>query len=200
MSQEDEKKPKIELLEIEKLYTIKLCNPVKEQINQIKICRPNIEIQPCNPIEKTSCLPDVMSMSKAAQCIPNVTCGPTWACGPDFWGPCPPDIVLCRPTTECIPNCTPNCIPNCAPNSNCQPKKTYCLPSIATCRPDLGGINQQCNPYYACNPTDVGCAPNNVCGPAVANTDPYKERFSEISAKIDKIMAEIEELKKKVTK
>ena len=81
----------------------------------------------------------------------------------------------------------------------CQPKTTYCIPSIGICRPDIGAIYQQCAPDNVCNPTNV-CAPNNVCGPAVVNTDLYKERMSEISAKIDKIMAEIEELKKKVTK
>ena len=207
MSKEDEKKPKIELLGIEKLFTVKFCNPVKEQINQIKICRPNIEIQPCNPIEKTNCLPDVMAMSKAAECIPNVKCGPTWTCGPDFWGEnCLPDKVFeclpttgkCEPTVACLPNCAPNCAPNCMPN--CQPKTTNCIPSIAICRPDLGGVYQPCAPDYVCNPIKVGCAPNNVCGPAVVNTDLYKERISEISAKIDKIMAEIEGLKKKVTK
>jgi hypothetical protein len=218
MSKENEKKPTIELLGIEKLFTVKFCNPVKEQVNQIKICRPNIEIQPCNPIEKTNCLPDVMAMSKAAQCIPTVKCGPTWTCGPDFWGEnCLPDIILeclpttgkCQPTTPCGPSCTPNCAPNCMPNCmpncapNCLPKcqpRINCTPSIVNCRPDLVNKYQQCGPDYVCNPTNVGCAPNNVCGPAVVDTDLYKERMVEISAKIDKIMAEIEELKKKVTK
>ena len=122
MSKENEKKPTIELLGIEKLFTVKFCNPVKEQVNQIKICRPNIEIQPCNPIEKTNCLPDVMAMSKVAQCIPTVKCGPTWTCGPDFWGEnCLPDKVLeCVPSTgTCQPivvGCTPNCEPNCNPS------------------------------------------------------------------------------------
>ncbi len=81
MAEKKVEKPRIELLGSTKLYTIELCSPVKEKLNQIKICAPNIVIKPCSPIEKIKCVPSLPGI-----CLPKVVCAPT-PCGPWVEGP-----------------------------------------------------------------------------------------------------------------
>jgi len=138
MSKEEEKKgekPKIELMDPKGLYTVALCNPVKDQLNQIKICRPNIEVTTCSPLDRIRCIPDV------------------W-CRP---------FVYCLPDTWCLP-------------------KTWCLPFIGPCRPVIG----PCGPWV-----------EGTCGPSV---EIPVDQIGEIAVKVEKLTAEIEALKKKVSK
>ena len=90
-------KPKIEMVASRNMYTIELCNPIKEKINNIKICGPNIEIKPCNPIAKVRCLPEI-------SCLPIIAPAELF-CGPV----CPPKIeeAICGPTDgPCSPGTT----------------------------------------------------------------------------------------------
>lgn len=129
---EEEKKcekPKLELLEPMGLTTVELCNPVKDQINQIKVCKPNIVVSPCNPLDRIRCIPDIW-------CLPKVWCRPNIWCRP-FIGPCLPQVGPCGPWVE------------------------------------------------------------GPCGPMV---EIPSRQIEEISARVEKLTAEIEALKKKVSK
>ena len=132
-----EEKPKLELLEAKELYAVALCNPVKDQLNQIKVCGPNIEVKVCGPVERVRCLPDIW-------------CRPLIFCQPDLW---------CLPKVWCIPIVV-----------------GPCLPSVGPCGPWVEG----------------------PCGPSVVQLPPGQ--LEEITARVDKLTAEIEALKKKVSK
>lgn len=103
LSEKKVEKPKIELLEATSLYTVELCSPIKEKINQIKICAPNIVFKPCSPIEKIKCVPSLPMCAPTVPvcppgipeipprfCIPRIFCGPRgcvpWVAGPIDWG------------------------------------------------------------------------------------------------------------------
>ncbi|MEM3693270.1 MAG: hypothetical protein QXI39_04535 [Candidatus Bathyarchaeia archaeon] len=90
---ETKEKPKIELLQSTGLYTVELCNPVKDQLNRIEVCKPNIVFTPCNPIERIKCIPDLQCLPIIGPCLPNI-------CIPSIW--CQP-IIWCRPTIICPP-------------------------------------------------------------------------------------------------
>jgi hypothetical protein len=85
VEKEGEEKPKIELVQskdvMSSLFTVEFCQPVKEQLDQIIICGPNIEIKPCSPIRDAKCLPEIMRLL---------------SCGPTVWGP-----LLAMP--RCVP-------------------------------------------------------------------------------------------------
>ncbi|UCE15875.1 MAG: hypothetical protein JSV12_08455 [Candidatus Bathyarchaeota archaeon] len=161
MSKKKKERPRIELLQSTSMYTVELCNPIKEKINQIKICRPNIVVKLCNPIEDIKCLPDI-------KCFP-------------FIGPCQPEIR--RPLVEerqlqsmftCIPM-------ECMPLAPCLPN--LCEPAILPCFP-----RTPCWPRTPCRPWVYG--QRVVEGP--------QQRIDEITAKVERITAEIETLRKRI--
>ncbi len=91
---EESNKPKVEPFNVStELYTLELCNPIKEKINSIEICGPNIEIKPCNPLKEIKCLPDLdLLVKRDSRCGSVLTPGP---CSPDTGtlpscGPCSP--------------------------------------------------------------------------------------------------------------
>ena len=89
---EEGEKPRLELLNPTSIFVVDLCNPVKDKINQIEICSPNIEIKPCNPIEQIKCLPDLSTCGPGAE-VSNLQnqCYPILQCMPAFT-PCFPYI------------------------------------------------------------------------------------------------------------
>ena len=163
-------KPKIELLQQPELYTLDLCGPVKEQLDKIKICGPNITTKPCSPID-------------TIKCIPNVLCAP-------IVGPCLP-IGPCLPQ-QCLPVIGP-CLPiiGCYPSRWCNPIIGPCIPIIGPCYP------VQCLPREPCFPVYGGCLPQiqTTCGPMVTVPGPD---LTEIISKVDALAAEIQELKRRI--
>jgi len=149
LSEEEKKveKPKLELLETG-LATIELCNPIKDQLNQIKVCKPNIVVSLCNPVDRIKCIPDI----------------PDYGCLPMIW---------CRPASWCIPETW------CRPKIWCRP---LIAPLIALCPPQVG----PCGPWV-----------EGPCGPMV---EVPSRQIDEIAARVEKLTAEIEALKKKVSK
>jgi hypothetical protein len=94
------KKPEIKMVDLKKYYKFEVCNPIKEQIKEIEVCGPKIEVQPCNPIDDIKCLPDIVCNPITGPCIPDDICIPQ-GCLPSLTcfprtGPCIPE-VLCRP-------------------------------------------------------------------------------------------------------
>jgi|WetSurMetagenome_2_1015567.scaffolds.fasta_scaffold300579_2 hypothetical protein len=88
-------KPKLESVKISPdalsgLYEIGLCDPIKEKINRIEVCGPNIEIKQCAPLEKLKCIPDTTTLQTikspwpgdCGPCIPSWTCIPSTICTP----------------------------------------------------------------------------------------------------------------------
>ncbi len=95
----EEKKPRLELLESAGLYRIEVCSPVKEKVDQIEVCSPNLVATPCEPIERVRCLPDVWC-SPRIRCLPTEICLPmTYPCLPVI-GPCSPQYGPCGPWVE----------------------------------------------------------------------------------------------------
>ena len=89
-----EEKPKIELIESNEMYTVDLCEPVKQQINKIELCKPSIVVKPCSPIEKIHCIPDVMHCIPDLWCNPKIgPCKPVFPCAPTIGGKCGPWVV-----------------------------------------------------------------------------------------------------------
>jgi hypothetical protein len=82
--------PRIERLDLKALYTVRLCSPVREQIEKIEVCHPNLEIATCNPAEIVKCLPDIMCYPIIGPCLPDTWCLP-------LIGPCTPVIGPCQP-------------------------------------------------------------------------------------------------------
>ncbi len=78
---EEEKRPRLELLKSG--ISVELCNPVKEKINQIEICGPNIEIKSSYPEEKslTQIMWSQIFGPYLSSCDPG--CRPTVPCTPD---------------------------------------------------------------------------------------------------------------------
>lgn len=144
LSEEEKKveKPKLELLKTG-LTTVELCNPIKDQLNQIKVCGPHIVVGRCNPLERTKCIPDLLP------------------------------IFGCRPMIVAAP---------CFPDTWCYPKIWY-RPLIALCPPHM----EPCGPLVEVP----------VCGPMV---EVPSRQIDEIAARVEKLTAEIEALKKKVSK
>jgi hypothetical protein len=73
LTENKEEKPKVELVqskEMTPLFTIEICEPVKEQLDKINFCGPNIVVKPCNPINEVKCIPDM------AKLIPDRGCQP----------------------------------------------------------------------------------------------------------------------------
>ena len=73
MTENNEEKPKVELVqskEMTPLFTIEICEPVKEQLDKINFCGPNIVVKPCNPIQELKCLPDVPQLMPDRGCQP----------------------------------------------------------------------------------------------------------------------------------
>ncbi len=72
------------------LLSVPVCNPLKEQLDKIKVCEPSIEYHICKPI-----------------CKPFGTCIPIW--NPDVCIPCKPLCKpglyqwICTPTEVCGP-------------------------------------------------------------------------------------------------
>ena len=104
----EKKTPSIETVQkgfnLSDLLKIKVCNPVKEKIDKIEMCPPNIE-----------------------DCMPSIKCGPEIFCIPDRF--CGPDII-CKPIYSCIPDrwCRPYMI--CTPDIICKPI-IPCTPWVA---------------------------------------------------------------------
>jgi hypothetical protein len=92
-----EEKPTVELVETNEMYTVELCDPVKQQINKIELCKPSIVVKPCSPIEKLHCIPDFM------HCIPDLWCSPKIYCSPT--------TTPCKPVYPCAPMISGKCGP-----------------------------------------------------------------------------------------
>jgi hypothetical protein len=87
-----DEEPKIEMVTSSDMYTLELCNPIKEQINKITICGPNIDIKACNPIAQVRCIPDIRCLPIVAP-VKRIICNPT----------CNPVIQLEKEPTICAP-------------------------------------------------------------------------------------------------
>jgi hypothetical protein len=150
LSREKEEKPKIELLQSSELFTVELCNPIKDQIEKIKLCSPNVIAKPCSPLEKMKCIPEVICSPIVGPCLPQR---------------CLPVIGPCLPALWCIPRSGP------------------CIPTI------------WCGPQTMCGPLYGG----GVCGPSVQVPVP-EPGLSEIASKVEKLAAEVADLKKRIAK
>jgi len=90
LTENNEEKPEVKLVqskEMPPLFTIEMCAPVKEQLDQISFCGPNIVVKPCNPINEVKCIPDM------AKLAPDRGCGPAIHTILESMGPmkCMPD-------------------------------------------------------------------------------------------------------------
>jgi hypothetical protein len=100
----DKETPKMETVKegirLSSLLQVEVCNPIKEQIDAIEVCTPQIV---------TTCIP-------VQACIPSYGCLPTRICRPDLF--CRPDIFECLPTRFCRPEiwCRPLIYQECAPS------------------------------------------------------------------------------------
>jgi hypothetical protein len=99
-----ERRPRIEEVDLKKLYRVEVCNPIKEKINEIEVCQPNLEVVPCNPVDRIKCLPDLSCLPIIGPCIPDLICYPDIHCIPSNWcqplfGPCQPVVGgTCSPS------------------------------------------------------------------------------------------------------
>jgi hypothetical protein len=100
LTENNEEKPEVKLVqskEMTPLFTIEICEPVKEQLNKIEICGPNISIKPCSPINEMKCLPDASTVIGPKGCGPivHMSCLPIipMGCGPIVHVP-----LQCSPT------------------------------------------------------------------------------------------------------
>ena len=122
MSNEKIIKPQIRLLAPKNMYTVEVCSPIKEQINRIKVCQPNIVVKPCNPVEQITCIPDI-------------SCSPLFGCYPDI-GPCSP--MTCFPAVgTCLPTI------GCSPTFGCSPTVGPCGPWVEVDIPKIDEIKVQ---------------------------------------------------------
>lgn len=153
------------------LLRVEVCNPIKEKLDKIEVCKPNI-VELCNP----------------HRCIPSLECVPSRLCSPH---------IVCKPDWECLPNtlCRPNlgCIPafGCKPEPPCFPKDP-CRPGI-WCKPDVF-----CMPRPGCTPEMFelpGDYRERAWTQTVAETTP---EMAEMVEELRTIRAEIEDLKKKI--
>ena len=72
---EEEEKPKVELVqskEMMPLFTIEICEPLKEQLDKVTFCGPYIVVKPCSPIMDAKCMPDMSQLTGPKGCIPNI--------------------------------------------------------------------------------------------------------------------------------
>jgi hypothetical protein len=121
MSSEENKKPYVEKIEIdrkwlESIVELDLCGPVKEKIGR-DACKPDIVVTPCKPSE-VRCFPFCWPMEPHIACMPK-TCLPDTICYPTFHQPCFPEcapfcapIVICPPIYRGIPKGPDLCGPS----------------------------------------------------------------------------------------
>ena len=199
----NKEKPTVETvqpgLKVSDLLMVEVCQPLKEQLDQIDVCRPHLpesRVSLCRPGE---------SLQVGAPCYPtNPT--PCFPCGPHGCMPCPPHGGHFAFTTSlpfyptCPPNCLPLCPPICAP---CFPHKPPLQEREAVGPEEVAGpCYPVCSPNPFCLPWGHRIA---ACGPDYRPIDYVKTLEQKLTANeintlqqtIAELKAEVEALKNK---